>query len=383
MKICILTTGHSPLDDRIYYKEVLSLLNTYSSIFIIAPGTKDEFQNIRDEKVRFILLKKPSSLRQRLMLVIKGLKAVYTLKPDVVHIHDYELIFVLPILRHLLKAKIIYDVHEAYPEMALNSLRIPKIIKPLTAKIVYSCEKLFARFADVIITADDNIHSRFIEFHSNVYSIFNYPRMSLFQINRAEVEKLKQRYSGRIPIIYHGGMSLTKGLFLMLEAMEIVKRKRADIVLLLIGSMDKSLLRKVKSEIYKRDIKDNVELLGWIPHEKIGNYISICKAGLVCYLPTKKYNKNIPIKQFEYMACGIPVIGADLPPIAYYITKAGCGKLFEPGNPDFLARCIIEIIENEELWRRMSEAGISAINERWNWRLMEQKLLSIYRNLEC
>lgn len=41
MKICILTSGHDVYDNRIYYKEILSLKKLYKEIYLIAPGEKD------------------------------------------------------------------------------------------------------------------------------------------------------------------------------------------------------------------------------------------------------------------------------------------------------------------------------------------------------
>ncbi len=382
MKICMLSTGHGPLDDRIYYKEVLSLTKRYSQITLVMPGEKSDFQNNRDPRVSFVPLKKPRSLLGRFLVIPQAVKTVLKLRPDIIHFHDYELIFSLSLLRFFSNAKIVYDVHEVYPEMVLDSPRIPPRIKPIIAKLVYHSEKCFSRMAECIITADDSIRVRFEKFHENVNTIFNYPRLSIFSVDDIVISKLKHGYKNRTPIIYNGGMSRNKGLFLMIKAMEILRERKRDVILLLVGSMTQDILGEAERQIQERDLKENIKILGWIPHKEIVNYISISRVGLVCNLPTKKLFKNISIKQFEYMACGVPVLGSDLPPVASYINQARCGKVFDPNSSEALAEGVIDILDDDDEWKRMSESGMRAVQTLWNWGKTEKKLFSIYENLD-
>jgi len=196
--------------------------------------------------------------------------------------------------------------------------------------------------------------------------------------NDGKLAELRKLYSGRVPIIYHGSISEDRGLLLMIRGMRILKRSHPEIVLVILGDMGERLRARAKRLISEYHLSQQVNLLGWIPHHEIVNYISVAKVGLVPLLRTKKFMKNIPLKQFEYMACGVPVLGADLPPISAYILTAGSGKVFDPASPEAFAAGVLEILSDEYEWERMSMAGRKAVHEHWNWHSMEAKLHKVY-----
>jgi glycosyltransferase involved in cell wall biosynthesis len=177
-------------------------------------------------------------------------------------------------------------------------------------------------------------------------------------------------------------MSETKGgLFLMLKAMEIVKYQMPDVILLLVGWVEGDARQRMTAEIDGHGLQDCVKYVGSIPHEEVVNYISVARLGLIANLPTPKWHKNIPIKQFEYMACGVPVLGSDLPPIASYVKAAGCGRVFDPASAEALAAAVVDMLKDEDEWKRMSEAGRRAVQDNWNWDEMEKRLFGVYGEL--
>lgn len=376
MNICMLSIGHSVHDDRLFYKETVSLAKLFKNIILVMPGKHSDFEE--KECIRYIPLNKTGS---KFSLIPLALKTVLKINPDVCHIHDYELIFIIPIIRLLTKCKVVYDVYEVYPEMVLQAKHIPSLLKPLVSKFVDVMEKVLSRYAHYVITADDNIHSRFNKSCRHVTTLFNYPRLSFFIANKNKLLQLKERYKGKIPIIYQGSMSEVRGLFKMIEAMAILKSENSSVVLILIGEMNNKLLKQVIELIEKLGLDEHIDLLGEISHLELVNYISIAKVGLVPLLPTEKYKKNIPTKQFEYMICGVPVLGANLPPITSYVLFSGCGKIYDSTSARALASGVLDIISDEAAWQKMSDAGRKAVLTNWNWEKMEERLLSVYEKL--
>lgn len=376
----MLSTGHTPLDDRIYYKEVLSLVKKFPSITMVMPGEKSDYA-YEEDGIEYIPLQRAESLIKRFLVIPQAIIKVLKLQPQICHIHDYELIFIFPFLRLFSRCKIVYDVHEVYPEMVMESKKIPGLLCPFMSKLVDISEKIFSRLANYIITSDENISKRFSNTHNHVATIFNYPKLSLFTANEKKLSLLKERYKDRTPVIYQGGIAENRGLFQMIRAMRILKDKKPDIILLLLGQISDNLLKRVKTEINENHLQKYIDIVGWLPHREIVEYISISKVGLVPLLPTKKFMKNIPIKQFEYMACGVPVLGANLPPIASYINASGCGRVFDSTKAESLADGVMDILQDEAEWQSMSEAGKKATREMWNWDNMEKKLLTVYEEL--
>jgi glycosyltransferase involved in cell wall biosynthesis len=379
-KICMLSTGHGPMDDRIFYKESLSLSKRYKQIYLVTPGKPSDFR-WDGSGIEYIPVKKSSSLLSRFTVLPALLRTVLKLHPDVIHFHDYEIIFLLPFFRLMSKSILIYDSHECYPEMVLQSQRIPRMLRPLASLLVRASERVAASLVHHVITPVDDISERFRRGTRHVSTIFNYPRLSIFMPDEKALAVLKERYRGRIPILYQGGITEDRGLFQMIKAMEILKAENAAIILLLVGPVEECLLQMAKSEISRRGLESHVDMVGSVPHREVANYMLISRIGLVPLMPTVKYMISIPIKQFEYMACGVPVLGSNLPLIASYVKAAGCGRIFEPHRPEALAAEVMAIIEDEKEWRRMSEAGKKAVRELWNWDRMEERLLSVYDHL--
>ncbi|MDQ7786440.1 MAG: glycosyltransferase family 4 protein [Thermodesulfovibrionales bacterium] len=354
-------------------------MKRYTSITIIAPDSATDM--VTNIGVRYLPLNRGTSILKRLTAIPQAVRVLLRLAPDVCHFHDFEFLFALPLLKLLCRSKIIYDVHEAYPEAALASPIIPAFLRPFVALIVDKTEQILSRLADYIITSDERIAERFYGRGSNLEIIFNYPDLIMFEQNKERIAELNHSYEGRIPIIYQGSMAEDRGLFHMIEAMDILKSVRPEVLLILAGNMSDALSRRVHSMIKSKSLHKQIDVLGWIPHKDIVNYITIAKVGLVPLLPTEKFKKNIPIKQFEYMACGVPILGANLHPIASYVLKAGCGKVYDSTRPDALACGVMELLEDEQEWRRMSESGKRAVRDLWNWDEMEKRLLRVYENI--
>ncbi len=265
--------------------------------------------------------------------------------------------------------------------MVLESKKIPPLLRRGLAGVVDVMEKFLCRFADRIVTSDESIKERFTGVHPGTITIFNYPRLSIFVPGEARLSLLRERYRGRIPVLYQGSVSETRGLFQMIRAMRILRERRPEILLLIVGGMEDTLLARAVNEIRALKVEGCVEIVGWVPHEEVVDYIFVSRIGLVPLQPTEKFMKNIPIKQFEYMACGVPVLGANLPPIASYVKSAGCGRVFDSTRPEALAEGVMAILDDEKEWLRMSEAGKKAVSELWNWDEMEKRLLSVYGEL--
>ncbi|HBM79428.1 MAG: glycosyltransferase family 4 protein [Clostridiales bacterium] len=372
MKICILTTGHSAMDDRIFYKEALSLKKVYDDVTIIAPDERDSY--IKDG-INIIGVKKPNSLYERFRLVDTVVNEAIKNRADIYHFHDFEIIYkVLKIKKYLPDSKIIYDVHEYFPDMVRMSKKIPKLIKPFMTFFVDKTELIKARKFDYIITADDAVKERFCHVNKKVDVIYNFS-----EFKTLKEDKFKKKYD----VIYQGGITMERGVFNAVRAIEIVKKKKPDIKMIFVGPFDdKEDRKKVYDYIEEKCLSKNIIFIGKVPHTDVESYIRSSKIGIVTLLPFPKYFKNIPIKQFEYMSCGIPVVGSDLPPIKKFVKSYNSGIIVDPTKPQEIADAIDKLLDDRELCKKLGENGIKAVSESYNWNNMEIKLLNIYKSLQ-
>jgi len=376
LKICILTTGHPALDNRIFYKQALSLRKKYDDITLIVPDARSEYI---EQGIKIIGVHKADSLFGRFKLGDTVVAKAIEQEAGIYHFHDYELIFkVLKIKKALPNCKLIYDVHEHYPDMMRMSRKVPPVIKPVATLIVDKTETYFAKKFDQIITADDAVKERFERYNSRVDVIYNFSEFTILDEGTGQ-----NKYEKEYDVIYQGGITLERGVYNVVRAINILKDKFPEIRMIFVGPFDDAV-GKAMAERYIEDngLNTNIIFTGRVPHVEVEGYIRKSKVGVVTLLPLPKYYKNIPIKQFEYMSCGIPVVGSDLPPIKRFLTSYNSGIIVDPAKPEDIAKAINILLSDPRLCLEMGNNGIKAVREEYNWGKMEEQLLKIYKRLE-
>jgi glycosyltransferase involved in cell wall biosynthesis len=75
-------------------------------------------------------------------------------------------------------------------------------------------------------------------------------------------------------------------------------------------------------------------------------------------------------------------VGSRLPVIERLIVDAGCGLLVDPENTAEVAAAIEHLLQHPEEAKSMGQRGLKAVRERYNWSMMEKKLLALYKELD-
>jgi glycosyltransferase involved in cell wall biosynthesis len=102
---------------------------------------------------------------------------------------------------------------------------------------------------------------------------------------------------------------------------------------------------------------------------------------LVVLHPERGYKESLPIKLFEYMSAGLPVIASDFPYWRELLEPIGCASFVDPLDPVRIAAAIDDLLSNEERAREMGMRGAAAVRERLNWEQEAPKLFDLYARL--
>lgn len=370
IKICHLTTAHGPFDDRIFHKQCRSLWKAEYDVNLLAPHSKNEVI----EKIKIVALKKVESRLQRMFgsPIYIFLKA-FREKCDIYHFHDPELLPVAVFLKALCGKKIIYDVHEDYSKQILSKPYLPKISRRFISIIVKAIEYYSSMFFDGIVTATDDILNNFSH-HKVAVSVKNYPILSYFshEINRYHNSR---HNDGIFKLVYAGSLSKDRGMVEMIHALSYINK---PIKLIIYGNIAKN---SYECEIGSLDGVEKVEFLGWVDHLKVVKSLSTYDAGIVCLHPLLNYMTALPIKLFEYMAAGIPVIASDFPILRKIIEENKCGICVNPLNPEEIATAIKYLYDNDAERIEMGENGRKAVFEKYNWDKENEKLSILYKKI--
>jgi glycosyltransferase involved in cell wall biosynthesis len=363
-KICHITTVHSLFDTRIFHKEAKTLASFGYDITLIVQHDKKETV----EGIKIIPLPKT---KNRLKRFFRINQLAYNLalkqKADIYHFHDPELIPWMVKLKKKTGAKIIYDVHEDVPRQILGKHYIPKRFRRIVARIVEIIENCLIKKIDVTISATPFIRDRFLKLGCNVVNVRNFPLLSEFK-DISQDWKYKER-----AVCYVGGIDEIRGLYEIIKATE-----KTDIKLILAGNF---IAKEQKSRAVKMRGWRNVEYVGYANRKEIKEIFLRAIAGLVVLRPLVNYVDSLPVKLFEYMAAGLPVIASNFQLWEDIVEGNNCGICVDPLEPKKITEGIEYLMEHPIGAKKMGENGRRAVLEKYNWENESKKLLKIYKEL--
>lgn len=372
MKVCHMTSTHNVKDQRIFYKECVSLAKAGYEVYLVEQGNSEEAEGVHivgtqeQNKGRYYrLLVRPYKVYQ----IAKKLDA------DVYHFHDMEL---LPFGVKLKKKgkKVVFDYHEDYATRFADSdaLTGPKWVKDLIAKLYCWYEYRSARQLDAMISVTPHICERLAKANPNTVMVTNYPLLDTETWKKeTEYDKISKY------VAFAGQVSETYRLAFITRALQSAK----DIEFRICGPQRKSDdLEKIQAE----DTGHIVNYLGVLPYMEIPPFLSNARASFVISTYGNNTGGNIGTlgnnKLFEAMLCGVPVICADYILWKEIIEKYRCGICVNPYDEKQIADAVQYILDHPDEAVQMGQNGRKAVLEVYNWNTQEQVLLDLYEKLK-
>ena len=168
-------------------------------------------------------------------------------------------------------------------------------------------------------------------------------------------------------ILYIGHLYGWKGADVLADAAKFLE----DYFILLVGGVASEL------EDFRDKYKNctNVKIVPFQNRELMPVYL---KAADVLVLPNKKGDiiseeYTSPLKMFEYMASGRPIMASDLPSIRE-VLNVGNSVLVEPNNPEDLARGIKKVFESSELANKITRQALADV-QNFTWQKRAEKII--------
>jgi glycosyltransferase involved in cell wall biosynthesis len=122
--------------------------------------------------------------------------------------------------------------------------------------------------------------------------------------------------------------------------------------------------------VRERAAKDSrIRYLGRLDRLALAEKLRRARIGLCLVQPigSRGVTEVYPLKLFEMMASGLPVIATDMPGQRDVVTKAKAGVIVPVGEPASIASAVRALHENPER-RAMGLAGAAAVREHFDWR---------------
>lgn len=361
------TTVHRRDDSRIRSKQVSTLAREFGEgvCLIVQDGLGDE----ADEGLGYRVIDTGPRLGRIKRMTVgawRMMKAVRRARPAVAHFHDPEL---LPwaILLRLSGVKVVYDVHEDVPQQVSRNPSLSRWAQIMLPPVVTLAEWVGARLINGIVAASPTIANRFPA--EKTALVRNFPLLD--ELHEPDPAPMSAR---PLEFTYIGTISEDRNIYRMIEAVSRVPGGRARLRL-----AGKFSIRETQHRAQQMPEWASVKFEGWTSREGVAKLLADGRAGLVVLKPVEHEMLTLPIKLFEYMAAGMPVISSDFPIWREIVDSAQCGLLVDPTNTDQLVEAMRWILENPQEAQAMGERGRKAVVERFNWTLEAATLVDFYR----
>lgn len=172
-------------------------------------------------------------------------------------------------------------------------------------------------------------------------------------------------------ITFVGGIFPKTGVDILMRAMEIVTKEHTDACCTVVGYGDQELISPWKGKEYVSFITGTYKDLPGILSQA---YI------LVIPWPRIPYNDlTIPLKLFDYMSFGRPIVAKNCKETANFIKENEIGVITED-NPESLAQGILKLLDNRDLAIEYGKNAILAIKNKHSWNHRAKELIRIMEN---
>jgi glycosyltransferase involved in cell wall biosynthesis len=391
LRVLILVQNLPVPFDRRVWQEALALNDAGYEVHIVCPRTSDYPR--RREFLNGIHIYRyspgPEARRSAAYLVEYTIAILAQLRLalgirlrrriDIVHIcNPPDLLFLVALPLVAAGARLIYDHHDATPE-----LMIAKGLPPggLMVRVVTLFERLTYRCAHVSIETNDSFRDIGLRrggmSPEDVFVVRSAPSIERF----ANVKPDETWRRGRKHLVgYIGIMGRQDGLDYLIDAAKLIVQDwgRDDIQFILVGAGPE--LSRLRERVSSLGLGEHIEFTGLISSsQELGAMIATAD---VCVSPDEANQMNdisTMNKIMEYMALGKPVVQFDLHEGRI---SAGEASLYAKRNDvSSLAEGIIQLIDDPELCARMGKIGQQRFAASLSWEKQVPNLLAAYQRV--
>ncbi len=178
-------------------------------------------------------------------------------------------------------------------------------------------------------------------------------------------------------IVFVGQLVPWQGLRWLLDSMQIVVEKEPCARLLVVGGGPD--LRPLRRIVDDRGLRHNILLHGPIRYEDVPTFLRVAQ---VCVAPKNPTRMTSPIKVFEYLAAGKPIVITDTVELAGIVTTEGLGAVVRYGDTNNMASALLKFLQNPILSEEVGLRGRTWVEQNQSWERITARIVDFLQNLE-
>ena len=186
-----------------------------------------------------------------------------------------------------------------------------------------------------------------------------------------ECEWVRRKYavSKNILALFVGSGLPWHGLDDIVKAAQLLRKKELPIVFVIVGSGEQ--VRALQKEVEQNGMLDSFRFAGAVDYELIPAFIAAADITLAPYnsrlAKDNRHQTASPMKLFEYMACGKPVITTPVVNTRGILTHGESAWIVSQDSPAALADAVEKLASNAELRHSLGENARRAVVNMYSW----------------
>ena len=374
-KVSIVTSGHPYYDERIFYKFARSLNKNGYEVSIICSTVESDFDLVKDS---IHIIGFDGSNLKKSEKVSKFTVYLANTNPDVIICCEpLPILAANKIRKEREKVRIIYDITEWYPHQ--------NMLKQFTGlRWVFNYIYLFlfnnytASLCNELIIGEKSkaIPYKFLLPFLKKTIIGYFPSHEFFGYSQPPYNNSK------FMICYVGIINKERGIFSFLNVLKRLKslNPKLNFVAKIIGDFENELVKHKVTEFVASNKEMNIDFKGWLPYDKLSDQLKDVDLCIDLREKNFVYDHSFPIKIFEFMACGKPVIYSDTKSLLKFKDINEFGFLVNSTDIDLICKKISLYLEKPSKLQEHSQKARSLFEKKYNWGNIENLFLTVIEN---
>jgi len=180
------------------------------------------------------------------------------------------------------------------------------------------------------------------------------------------------------PVIgFTGSLKPWHGIQNLLEAFRQIRETLLSPRLLIVG--DGPLRSWIEGFAEGARLTDDIIITGWTDHRELPGLIKRMDVTVAPYPDIEGFYFS-PLKLFEYLAVGRPIVASAVGQVAQIVTDSKDGLLSRPGDRAHLADCIFKLLYDKDLQTRIGAAAAKTAHN-FSWRGNAEKVIDIAKTI--
>jgi glycosyltransferase involved in cell wall biosynthesis len=232
-------------------------------------------------------------------------------------------------------------------------------------RLAYGCERLILRQADVVATVSRNAAEDLLAAGApseRLHVVPNGVTVSRFQ--NASPVTLPPNLSGSFVVCFVGLFYPWHGVRFLAEAFGLLHSRRGEVGLLLVGDGEDAPVAKAVLDRSAAGAASH--FAGLVPRSEVPRYMAAADVLVAPHADTEHFIGS-PIKVFEYMASGKPIVATRVGQIEQVLDDGKTALLVPPEDPEAMAAAFERLYSDRALGRRLGQAAREEARANHSW----------------